>query len=90
MRIPAYVAAVTLVFVLTAPASFGQMAPKPITPADYNFIFQAAYGGWGEVMAGHLAPQRSTNPAVLQAASMMVADHTQANQGWRLSQRRAG
>jgi putative membrane protein len=80
MRISAHVAAVTLVFAFTAPGSFGQMASRPTTPADYNFIFQAAYGGWGEVMAGQLAPQRSTNPAVLQAASMMVADHTQANQ----------
>src|SRR5438309_9508217 len=80
MRVPAYVAAVTLAFAFTAPGSFGQMASRPTTPADYNFVFQAAYGGWGEVMAGQLAPQRSTNPGVLQAASMMVADHTQANQ----------
>src|SRR5437763_15715286 len=80
MRISAYVAAVTLVIAFAAPGSFGQMASKPTTPADYNFVFQAAYGSWGEVMAGQLAPQRSTNPAVLQAASIMVADHTQANQ----------
>lgn len=81
MRISAYVAAATLIFAFTAPASFGQMASRPTTPADYNFIFQAAYGGWGEVMAGELAPQRSTNPGVLQAASMMVPDHTQAKSG---------
>jgi putative membrane protein len=80
MRISACIAAATLAFAFTTPGSFAQMASKPTTPADYNFIFQAASGGWGEVMAGQLAPQRSTNPAVLQAASMMVADHTQANQ----------
>ena len=56
MRIPAYVAAVTLVFAFTAPGSFGQVAPRPTMPADYNFVFQAAYGSWGEVMAGQLAP----------------------------------
>ena len=79
MRLPAYVAAAALLFAFTAPASLAQMASRPTTPADYNFVLQAAYG-WGEVMAGQLAPQRSTNPGVLQAASMMVADHTQANQ----------
>ena len=31
-------------------------------------------------MAGQLAPPRSTNPAVLEAASTIVADRTQANQ----------
>jgi putative membrane protein len=80
MRISACIAAATLACAVSAPVSYAQMAQKPTTPADYNFVFQAAYGGWGEVMAGQLAPQRSTNPAVLQAASMMVADHTQANQ----------
>ena len=80
MQLRTYVAAAALAFAFTAPASFAQMASKPTTPADYNFIFQAAYSGWGEVMAGQLAPRRSTNPAVLQAASMMVADHTQTNQ----------
>jgi putative membrane protein len=79
MRISACVAAATLALVFTASGSFGQMASKPTTPADYNFIVQAASGGLGEVAAGQLAPQRSTNPAVLQAAAMMVTDHTQAN-----------
>jgi hypothetical protein len=50
MRISAYLAASTLIFVLAAPAPFGQTASRPTTPADYNFISQAAYGGWGEVM----------------------------------------
>jgi putative membrane protein len=80
MRISGYVAAVALVFAVTAPESFAQTASTPTMPADYNFIFQAAYGGWGDVMAGQLAPQRSTNPAVLQAASTIVTERTQANQ----------
>ena len=82
MRISAYLAAAALILAFATPDSFGQMAggaSRSITPADYNFIFQAASGGWGEVLAGQLAPQRSSNPAVLQAAAMMVADHTQAN-----------
>jgi hypothetical protein len=57
------------------PAAGERPLPRPIT----ILFFQAASGGWGEVVAGQLAPQRSGNPAVLQAASMMVADHTQAN-----------
>ena len=80
MRISACIATATLALAVTASSSFAQWASKPTTPADYNFIFQAAYGGWGEVMAGQLAPQRSTNPAVRDVASMMVTDHTQANQ----------
>ncbi|MBV9481611.1 MAG: DUF4142 domain-containing protein [Acidobacteria bacterium] len=79
MRISAWFTAVVLALAFTAPGSFAQIPSGRTMPADYNFIFQAAYGGWGEVMAGQLAPQRSTNPAVLQAASMMVTDHTQAN-----------
>jgi putative membrane protein len=80
MRVSACIAAAGLALAVTASSSFAQLASKPTTPADYNFVFQAAYGGWGEVMAGQLVPQRSTNPAVREAASMMVTDHTQANQ----------
>ena len=32
--------------------SLGRMASRPITPADYNFIFQSGSSGLGEARAG--------------------------------------
>jgi putative membrane protein len=51
-----------------------------VTPADYNFVMQAAFGGWGEVVAGQMAQQRSADPGIRNLAARMVADHTRANQ----------
>ena len=52
--------------------SLGRKASRPITSADYNSNFSQDRLGFGEVMAGQLASQRSGNHAVLQAGSMMV------------------
>jgi putative membrane protein len=78
VRVSGFVAAIAL-SVTCVPGAFAQTA-VPVTPADYNFIMQAASSGWGEVAAAQLAPQRTTNPGTLQTAAMMVRDHTQANQ----------
>jgi len=52
--------------------SLGRKPSRPITSADYNSNFSQDRLGFGEVMAGQLASQRSGNHAVLQAGSMMV------------------
>ena len=54
--------------------------PAGMMPADYNFVMQAALGGLGEITAGQVAQQRSTDTAVQNIGAMLVADHTRANQ----------
>lgn len=46
---------------------------------DSKFAVAAASGGLAEVELGHLAEQKSTNPNVKQFGSMMVTDHSKAN-----------
>ncbi|MBV9862573.1 MAG: DUF4142 domain-containing protein [Alphaproteobacteria bacterium] len=73
-------AAVTTAAAMTAPSCFAQTAAMPLTAADYNFIAQAAFGGWGEVSLGQVAQQRSGNPAITRLGAMLAADHMRANQ----------
>ena len=96
MRMSSFARAAALVAVLGLPAAAtAQMAASSmpaspaipaapiaagVTPADYNFIMQAGFGGWGEVSAGQIARQRSSYPAVQSMAVMLVTDHMRANQ----------
>ena len=75
MRVSGFLATIALSVAFAVPGALAQTT-IPVTPADYNFIMQAAFSGWGEVADAQLAPQRSSNPAVLATAAMMVRDHT--------------
>jgi putative membrane protein len=46
---------------------------------DSEFMVKAASGGMMEVELGQLAAAKSTNPRVKSFGSMMVSDHTKAN-----------
>jgi putative membrane protein len=47
---------------------------------DANFAVEAANGGMAEVELAKLAENKSTNPKVKEFASMMIKDHTMANE----------
>ena len=47
---------------------------------DSEFLVEAASGGMMEVEAGQLAATKAQNPRVKAFASMMVEDHTKANE----------
>ena len=47
---------------------------------DADFMVEAASGGMMEVEAGQLAATKAQNPRVKAFASMMVEDHTKANE----------
>jgi putative membrane protein len=49
----------------------------PLSPADANFVKEAAIGGQFEVEAGKVA-ERSSNPQVRQFGARMVKDHSAA------------
>lgn len=61
-------------------ASTALAADTGLTPADREFVNQAAQGNSMEVMAGKLAAQRALDPAVKSFAQKMVSDHTAANE----------
>jgi putative membrane protein len=67
---------------IAAPAMGQSLSAQPagVMPADYNFVMQAALGGLGEITAGQIAQQRSTDTAVRDIGARLVADHTRANQ----------
>jgi len=74
MRNTAYIAAVSMMTIVTA----GAMAAA--SSADKTFATEAAQGGMAEVEMGQLVLQKGTSPQVKQFAQRMVTDHTQANQ----------
>src|SRR5262249_10843230 len=46
---------------------------------DESFLHRAAQAGHAEVVAGQLAQEKASNPAVKPFAGMMVKEHTAAN-----------
>ncbi len=52
----------------------------PLTKDDSTFIMETALGGMMEVESGNLASQNAAHPRVKNFGSMMVADHTRANE----------
>ncbi len=55
-------------------------AQAPASEEDSKFAVDAADGGMAEVALSQLAAQKATDPTVKEFASMMVADHTKANE----------
>jgi putative membrane protein len=47
--------------------------------ASTNFLVDAANGGMAEIRLGEIAAQKATNPKVKEYASMLVHDHSGAN-----------
>jgi putative membrane protein len=47
---------------------------------DSKFAVAAASGGLAEVELGHLAEQKSTDPKIKEFGTMMVTDHSKANE----------
>jgi putative membrane protein len=56
-------------------ASGAELAGK-----DERFLKNASQGGSAEVQLGELAKEKATNKGVKDAAAMILADHTKANQ----------
>jgi putative membrane protein len=52
----------------------------PFDPSDTTFVMKAAIGGQEEVDLGNLASQQAASERVKAFGSMMVRDHTNANQ----------
>lgn len=51
-----------------------------VSEADSRFAVDAANGGMAEVQLGQVAQEKATDPKVKEFATMMVADHTKANE----------
>ena len=51
----------------------------PVSSTDRQFIMEAASGGMMEVEAGRLAEQNATHPRVKNFGTMMIRDHSNAN-----------
>lgn len=51
----------------------------PLSKADSSFVMEAAKGGLMEVQAGQLAQQNAQSQRVKDFGSMMVTDHSKAN-----------
>ncbi len=51
----------------------------PLEKEDSSFVMEAAKGGMMEVEAGNVAQQNAANERVKAFGSMMVTDHSQAN-----------
>lgn len=51
----------------------------PLSKGDSTFVMEAAIGGLMEVQAGQLAQQNAQNQRVKDFGSMMVTDHSKAN-----------
>ena len=54
--------------------------PGSLSTEDRSFVAEAARGGLDEVQDAQLAEQKATSTDVKQFASLMITDHTQANQ----------
>jgi len=55
------------------------MSSTPLNAADRGFVMKAAMGGMMEVQAANIILKNSTNDRVKNFASMMVRDHSNAN-----------
>ena len=55
-------------------------AQPAVSEADTKFAVDAANGGMAEVQLGQSAQAKATDPKVKEFATMMVADHTKANE----------
>jgi putative membrane protein len=55
------------------------MSATPLTKDDSTFIMEAAIGGMMEVESGNLAQQNAANARVKNFGSMMITDHSKAN-----------
>jgi putative membrane protein len=51
----------------------------PLSKEDSSFVLEAATGGMMEVEAGNIAQQNAQDPRVKNFGSMMVTDHSAAN-----------
>lgn len=60
-------------------ATTSGMSATPLEGNDKEFVIKAASGGIMEVEAGNLAQQNAASQRVKDFASMMVRDHTKAN-----------
>ncbi len=54
-------------------------AQPAVSEADSKFAVDAANGGLAEVQLGQAAQAKATDPKVKEFATLMVADHTKAN-----------
>jgi putative membrane protein len=57
------------------PPGEGQGGEGPWSAADYDFASRASTSGAFQVVAGRLATQKATRPAVKQFGQLIVADH---------------
>lgn len=55
-------------------------SPSGVLPADLDFVLKAASGGMEEVALGNLATQKAEGAQTKQLASMIVQEHTVANE----------
>jgi putative membrane protein len=55
-------------------------SPSGVMPADLDFVLKAASGGMEEVALGNLATQKAAGAQTKQLASMIVQEHTVANE----------
>jgi putative membrane protein len=55
-------------------------SPSGVMPADLDFVLKAASGGMEEVALGNLAAQKAEGAQTKQLASMIVQEHTVANE----------
>ena len=55
------------------------MSTAPLEKMDRDFVMKAASGGMMEVELGNIAQQNASSQRVKDFASMMVRDHTKAN-----------
>jgi putative membrane protein len=63
----------------TANRSDNATATSSLTDKDNQFVMKAASGGLMEVELGKLAQTKASNPKVKEFGSMMVTDHSKAN-----------
>ena len=55
-------------------------SPSSVMPPDLDFVLKAASGGMEEVALGNLAAQKAAGAQTKQLASMIVQEHTVANE----------
>jgi len=64
----------------TSMGAQGQQSTAALDENTREFLTQAASGNMMEIELGELAQQKATSPRVKEFASMMVRDHTRANE----------
>ena len=72
-------AAGTMAAASGVPGSTAGGSAPPLADADRKFVTEAAAGGMFEVQVSKLAADKATDPAVKTFASMLVTDHSNAN-----------